>query len=170
MTAIDPSTTVSFTGYRVNKLFRSTSDPQILYKIGSRVERVIEQLYDRGYRTFLNGMAEGFDLIAAKRVISLKFKHSDIKLITVVPYPKQAAGLSDLWRRYHRYCSENADTIITTSPNYSYGCFYRRNDFLIDNCSLLVCYYDGQPGGTRYTTDKAHRQKIEIINIYELDE
>lgn len=168
MKYIDRNTSVSFTGYRVNKILLSTTDQQILYKIGDVVEAVIEQLYKRGYRTFLSGMAEGFDLIAARRVILLKSKYPDIQFVAVVPYRGQESDFSFLWKRYYAYCYDNADEIITLSPNYRRGCFFVRNDFLIENSYLVVCYYDSRPGGTHYTVTKAIKSNLEIINIHKM--
>ena len=36
---------------------------------------------------------------------------------------------------------------------------------MLDHSSVLVCYYDGRPGGTRYTVEYALRRGIEIFDV-----
>lgn len=43
----------------------------------------VRRLYSLGYRYFLSGMAEGFDLLAAQAVTALKAEYTDIRLIAV---------------------------------------------------------------------------------------
>ena len=73
--AYDKDITASFTGHR-------TYD-------GSRnheLEIAIRDLYTKGYRNFLCGMAVGFDLEAAKVALSLRDELPDIKVVAVIPF------------------------------------------------------------------------------------
>lgn len=36
---------------------------------------------------------------------------------------------------------------------------------MVDNCSRLICYYDGSNGGTRYTVEYAQSKGLPISNI-----
>ena len=53
------------------------------------------------------------------------------------------------------------------ADKFSLGMFHKRNDFLIGNSSVVIYYYDGQPGGTHYTVELAERKQLEIINLYQ---
>lgn len=163
----DPATTAAFTGYRVEKILLSSSDPRILHNIGDAIDPAVEQLYNQGYRTFLSGMAQGFDLIAAKHVITLKEKYPDIRLIAVIPHPGQSARFDELWTRYYQYCMDRADQQCFLQTYSTPRSYLDRNDFLINNSSALICYFDGQPGGTAYTVDKARRTQHILINLYQ---
>ena len=44
-----------------------------------RLNQEIEALIKRGVDTFYNGMARGFDLIAAKEVLKLKKKYKNVR-------------------------------------------------------------------------------------------
>ena len=52
------------------------------------------------------------------------------------------------------------------SDRYYPECFYRRNDFLVDHARVLVAWYDGSPGGTRYTVRRALGRGLEILDLH----
>ena len=58
--------------------------------LASHLERLISAYYKHGYRVYMTGMAQGFDLITAEAVLRLKTFHKDIQLICVVPFIGQA--------------------------------------------------------------------------------
>lgn len=45
------------------------------------------------------------------------------------------------------------------------GCFSVRNRFMVDSSSLLICYFDGQAGGTAQTVHYAQSSGLHIINL-----
>lgn len=163
---INPSQTVAFTGYRPEKIKKSQPDNDFLFpEIQARLLSTIHQLAERGYKTFLSGMAEGFDLMAASAVLLVRNSFPEIELICVVPFPEQAQRFEAFWKGEHaRVIIEGGKLII--SDQYHRGVFHRRNDFLINNSSVVVCYYDGQYGGTHYTVVFATKKLLEVINLY----
>ena len=36
---------------------------------------------------------------------------------------------------------------------------------MVDRCSRLICYFDGQPGGTAYTVRYALQQGVQLVNL-----
>ena len=112
-------------------------------------------------------MALGFDMMAAKVVLSLKDKFLDIQLIAIVPF----SGQSDRWasseqERYHRILAKT-DKVVVLSGNYFRGCLLRRNDYMLSHSCGVIAYYNGKPqGGTFYTVRKAGRMKMDVVNIY----
>lgn len=131
-----------------------------------RLAEALEAAFAQGYRTFISGMAEGFDMAAAEAVLRLKEHHYDVRLVAAVPFRRQAAGYNpDDKKRYENILSA-ADEVAVLSENYDYGCYYRRNDWMTSRSSLLVCWYDGGDGGTRHTVKSALRQGLRIVNIY----
>lgn len=152
---IDPRTTVAFTGHRN---YRGEADERLMH--------TLEALYARGYRTFLSGMAVGFDLAAADAVLALRRRRADVRLIAVVPCRDQDRKF-EISRRHHYYrVLESADASIILAEAYHPGCFRMRNDWLVDHASLLVAWYDGSDGGTRYTVGRALRQGRSLIHLH----
>lgn len=66
---MDITKSVAFTGHRSERIFQV----RMLYLYLDIVSQV-KRLYSLGYRYFLSGMAEGFDLLAAQAVADGKYK------------------------------------------------------------------------------------------------
>ena len=162
---IEREKTVAFTGYRESKIEISASNPNIISVIKTNLRERLLDLYSKGYTTFLSGVAEGFDMIAADVVLSLKNEHADIELIAVIPFVGQERSYTPQQLEQYNNILSNCDSKIIISEHYFQGVFFLRNDFLINNCSHLVAYYDGQKGGTKYTVKKAEKNSIPILNI-----
>ena len=64
-----------------------------------RLDATLRELYLRGVRTFYSGMAEGFDLLAARAVLDLQSKYSDVQLIAAVPFRGHGRSFSSVVRR-----------------------------------------------------------------------
>lgn len=157
---------MAFTGYRSSKMFRGCDDPQLRgEQIRHRLSGQIIRLIGEGYDTFLSGMAEGFDMIAAEEVVRLQHDYPHIGLIAVIPFRGQCERYSHSDKERYDELLVQARERIVLSDAYHVSCFFRRNDFLVDNASQLICYYDGQSGGTRYTVQRAQRSKLSITNI-----
>ena len=153
----DLRTSVAFTGHRT---YRGEARETL--------SQCLEMLYERGFRTFLSGMARGFDLAAAEAVLALRCRHADVRLVCVVPFRRQDAsfGLHD--RERYRHLLEAADETVCLSEKFHPGCFMVRNDWLVSHATLLVAWYDGSAGGTRYTVRRAMRLGREIRHLHPL--
>ena len=135
--------TIAFSGYRTEKL------PENVDPIRIQLKKEVNKCIEDGYDTFLCGMAEGFDLMSAEIVLDLKKSYS-IKLICVIPF-------DDGREHGEKYSNiaNNADEKVVLSNQFSYDTYYKRNEYMVDNCDKLICYYDGRYGGTEYTVDYA---------------
>lgn len=150
----DPRTSVAFTGHRT---YRGAA--------ADALRRTVGELYARGFRTFLSGMAVGFDLAAAEAVLELRERAPGVRLIAVIPFYGQEKRFSPADReRFRRVLAEAAET-VELSPVYHRGCYAVRNNFLVDNARVLVAWYDGSPGGTRYTVRRALGRGLEVVNL-----
>lgn len=148
--------TVAFTGHRD---YDGCAD--------ARLDVLLEGLYGEGFRTFLSGMAVGFDLAAAEAVLRLRALHGDVRLVAVVPFPGQAARFPARDRARYEAVLCAADRTEVVCPRYVPECYARRNDRLVEEASLLVAWYDGRRGGTHYTVGKARRERLATINLWD---
>ena len=149
------SRTAAFTGHRT---YCGQAD--------ALLGRLLEQLYGRGFRTFLSGMAVGFDLAAAEAVAALRVRHPDVRLVAVVPFRGQERRFRSADRtRWERIVAE-ADAVEFLAEGYHPGCYAVRNRHLVARASLVVAWYDGSPGGTQYTVREALRGGRELINLH----
>ena len=160
MILINPTTSAAFTGHRFIPYDKVSSLREVL-----RI--TVSEHYNRGIRTFYNGCAIGFDLLAAEAVLSLKDKYPDIVLIAAVPYRGQCEEFTSYSKaRYHNILAK-ADRVVMLNENYADGCFLRRNDYMLSCSANLIAYFDGIPkGGTYYTFKRAWKRGMPIVNLF----
>lgn len=151
----DRDTTACFTGHRTYDGGRNTE-----------IEVVIRALYSQGYRTFLCGMAMGFDLAAAEVAISLRKELAGLTFVAVIPFEGMQRRFPTPQREIFDNILENADKVVTLAPHYSIELYALRNNYLVDNSSAVIAYFDGSKGGTAYTVKRAVKCLLRIHNIY----
>ncbi|MBE5797716.1 MAG: DUF1273 domain-containing protein [Clostridiales bacterium] len=150
--------TVCFTGHR--------HIPEGEYAgLAAMLDRVLEALYQHGYRDFISGAAIGFDVLAAERVIALRQRHSDVQLRLAIPCATQAErwGMTHV-ERYERMVY-HADTLHVLSPQYYAGCMQVRNRYMVDRSALCLCYLTHSRGGTMSTVAYAMQQECPVLNL-----
>ena len=128
MSDFDILTTCAFTGHRILKKDFNEE------KLSSVIDTVIKN----GYKTFLVGMAWGFDLKAFE--ILLTKKNQNIDIIACVPCKNQEIYFNKAEKeKYINYLSK-ADKIVYVAEEYFDGCMQKRNRFMVDNSSALLAY------------------------------
>ncbi len=152
--------TVCFTGHRNLR----TNDTAWKGKL----EKTLLELIGRGYRDFMAGGARGFDMAASEMVLELREQHPHINLILVFPFVNQYThekgwAMQEI-ERYHAL-KEQAQDVIHLQEDYSTGCYYRRNRYMVDSSSVCICYQYKSSGGTAYTTQYAAGKGLEVINV-----
>ena len=160
--------TACFSGYRPEEFSfsldkKDSTEYQYLLK---RINDTLVNTLQMGFNTFLCGMTKGFDLLCASAVLDLrrKRKYRDIQLITVLPFSEH--GFSGRWGRLHRLVKHHANHEIIIAPNkYTRSCYHLCSCFMIDNSSLLICYWNGRRGGTAYTVRMAKKAGHILRNI-----
>ena len=158
--------TCVFNGYRPSKMpwGYDESDARCA-EFRFRLREALEYLIGQGYTDFLSGGALGFDLMAARIVLSLREKYPWVRLVMVIPFDGQA----DKWSREQRgrwlEIIEASDRVIHLSHSYDKGVFFRRNHYMVDHADLLLAAYDGQPGGTASTIAYAKRHGVRVKYI-----
>lgn len=156
----DRTVSAAFTGHR----FYDFSQREFIQE---RLTSAISEAYDHGIRNFISGFALGIDLMAAQLVQSLKCNLSGISLTAAIPFEGQAERYNIYDKRVYRRSLELADKVIVLSDCYYPRCFLDRDEFMVENASYLIAYYDGrEKGGTYYTVKKARARGIPIINVY----
>lgn len=166
----NPAQSVAFSGFRHEKLIASAPGyvlSEIERILFERLQVAIRNFHKEGYTAYITGMADGFDLLAADAVLSLRKELDDLRLACIVPFPTQGnSGSAEYKARYQRI-KLSADFYFAVGTASYKSSFLLRNDVLLAQSSALICYYDGvQNGGTKYTIDKATKLKRKILNLY----
>ena len=145
--------TCSFTGHR--ELGESFDRENLKEKI--------RQIIKKGYDVFLNGMAIGFDSECMEALLALKDEGEDITRGGADPRAERPESRSPGSPERYEYNLSRADYIVKDDRTYFKNCMLLRNNFLVDNSSLLLAYYDGRKkGGTYYTVNRAKKKGIDI--------
>ena len=127
-----------------------------------KLKAQIKKLIEEGVDIFYNGMAMGFDLLAAETVLSLKRKYPQIKLIACVPCYNQEKSFPEEEKKRYVKILKKADKTEMLSPHYYNGCMQYRNRFMADRADILVAYCNEKTGGAAYTVN--YYQKTKPLN------
>lgn len=154
-----PKTACCFSGHR-------KIPAQIQASLRQRLIDGIVYLYSNmNITTFYTGGALGFDTLAAEAVIECRKQYPDIRLLIIVPCADQAAKwpMDDQIRYEHT--KEAADEVVCLAEHYWSGCMHQRNQYLVDQSSVCICYLTEAVGGTAYTVNYARKQGLKIYNL-----
>ena len=167
---IDKKTAACVSGYRPEKFSFSLSEANSeLAFLQERLDRAVHEAIIQGTRTFLCGMAQGFDLLAGEVVLKHKLRSIDkISLIAVAPYENQHKSWNSFWQGKYIRLANQADFLLFMQPFYTPFCFHQRNRFMVQHSQMLICYYNGQEGGTMQTVELARRQGMQIVNLADI--
>ena len=133
--------TCAFTGHR------KLGDDFSVKELDKQIKEVIK----RGVEIFYNGMAMGFDLLAAERVLTLKRKFPQIQLIACVPFYGQEKSFLETDKKRYAKILKKADEVVTLSEKYYKGCLHQRNRYMAERGDILIAYCKQESGGTAYT-------------------
>lgn len=153
MSDFDLFTTCCFTGHRVLKKDFNVEN----------LEKVIEKVIKNGYKTFLVGMAVGFDTVVFETL--LKYKKQNIDIIACVPCKNQNKYFTKKQNEKYNELLLSADKVVYISDEYYDGCMQKRNRYMVDNSSILIAYLYSNMGGTKYTVNYAEKNGKTIIYI-----
>ncbi|MDD2362832.1 MAG: SLOG family protein [Oscillospiraceae bacterium] len=163
----DKYKTVCFSGHRTKRLPQS---PQGLKELKKRVYEEIDKAVSSGFNSFIFGGCLGFDLICAEVLLDIKNVSGggiprQIQLIAAIPFEKQAERWNLRDRELYNSILSRCDDIVCICEEFSLYSYSKRNRFMVDNSSRLICYYDGGKGGTAATVKYANKKGLEIINL-----
>ena len=111
-------------------------------------------------------MAIGFDIESAEVALALRGELAGLRVVAVVPFEGMQRGFSEADRTRFEGILEKADEAIILAPKYASEVYAVRNNFLVDNASACIAYFDGSKGGTAYTVRRAVKSLLRLINIF----
>lgn len=178
---------VAFTGHRPDKLYGFDMNIYPYLKLEMKIEHTIEWLIQMwNAKEFYTGGALGFDTIVAKTLIELRNsgEYPYIQDYVCVPFKEQYKAWSKEQAQQWLYIVNNCYKPFAVDTIEGYECkdvpvgkyhpskMQLRNQYMVDNCDILVACWNGeQKGGTynciKYATNK--EKKILIINPQTLE-
>ncbi len=164
----DIARTVCFTGHRPGDFPAHGHRESVTFKrLMSVLCLKIQESIDEGYTTFISGMAQGFDMWAARKVTVFKLKYPYIKLVLVLPFETQCVGYTPLEVYEYSSLIAAADKVICLQEKYSKDCMKRRNQYMVDHSSKIIGMMKRSNTGTGMTVNMAKRQglKLDIFDM-----
>lgn len=159
---------IAITGHRPNKL---GNDYDLISPLIQRIkEEIMLQLYPYVSKsagvsnglTLITGMALGIDTLFAKIAIE-----NNIPFIAAIP----CGGHMNKWPQKSQdiYMNITRNDLCTVNyvsrEAYTNFCMQHRNEWMVDNCDLLIAVWDGTPGGTANCVKYAQEKGKEIVRI-----
>lgn len=134
---------IAITGHRPDKL---DNDYSLKSKLIKRIKYDLNDIIGE-YEPdkMISGMALGIDTLWAQMAVELK-----IPLIAAIPFTNQP----DKWPKssqtiYYRLLDQAAEVVnVSKKVNFQPEFMQLRNQWMVDNCTLLIGVFDGTPGGT----------------------
>ena len=136
-----PPSTCAFTGHRS---FYDGFSPR-------KLKKAIKDMILQGVTTFYNGMAMGFDLLAAEKVLELKKRFPQVKLVLCIPCYNQERNFSEQDKLRYQNIYKKADEKALLSDVYYRGCMQNRNRYMAERADVLIAYCNKKEGGAAYT-------------------
>ena len=154
------SMTVAVTGHRPNKLnYEYNGEGEVSSWIK---ERIKQKLYTIEADTCISGMALGVDMLFAECAIDLK-----LDLIAAIPCRNQEKVWPQLSQnRYNQILNyDRCQKVLVNDVEYQPWVMQKRNEWMVDNCNVLLAVWDGSSGGTKNCIDYAHKVNKSILHI-----
>lgn len=132
-----------------------------------RLRAEIARLCEEGVNVFLAGGAIGFDTLAAQEVVRIRAEGIyRVYLVLVLPCLGQENRWTERDAAVYRRLLRQADEVIYTGDEYTRGCMFVRNRYMVDNSTHCLCYLtDAASGGTVYTVKYAKDNGLEVKNL-----
>lgn len=132
---------VAFTGHRPDKLGNWDPLHPVVIRVKFAIQRVLIELWPK---KVISGMALGVDQWAAQEAVLL-----GIPFVAVLPCdnPETRWPLPSQ-ERYRELLKRAAEVVVVRPGPYHEWKMDRRNEWMVDNCDLLIAVHDGSRGGT----------------------
>lgn len=164
----DREITCCFTGPRPPRLPAGGNEasPEIA-ALKERLFAAVEDAYNSGYRNFISGMAEGFDIFAAEAVIRLRHIHPDAELFAAFPCEASPKSHGAAVCRRIQNILDEVSFCHFICKEHIYGCELSRNVYMVENSSLLIGFYDGLSRGTAHCWRCGEERGLRLVNLCE---
>lgn len=160
--------TCCFTGPRPKNLpLGGDENSKEITELKEKLLSAVKDAYLDGYRFFISGMADGFDIFAAEAVLELKKSFPEIGLVCAFPCPSSRENRCSFWKRRVENIAEQSKIIVYVEKSHTAGCEHLRNIYMADSSFRIIGWYDGFSGGTAHCWEYAEQSGIETVNLFE---
>ena len=134
-------------------------------EIWKRVYACLEPLLKGGVRYFGVGGALGFDTLVAERLIALRERQPQIRIILVQPFPGYQRRWTPAQQARAAAVEARVDKVVVCCKTPSREAFLARDRHLVDNVGCCIAWCSRPTGGTAYTLRYAQKQGLRVWNV-----
>ena len=145
------------TGHRPNKLGGYGAEARFRL-----IDVAIEQLNELQPIKVISGMALGWDTALAEAALQLK-----LPLVAAVPF----SGQESMWpfasrQRFKELLSQASEVHYVCAPGYAAWKMQVRNQWMVDECDVLLALWNGTKGGTANCVGYALGKQVKLVNCW----
>ena len=134
------------------------------------VQRLVQQ---QRVDMFLCGMADGFDLFDAQRLLWLRRMDripQGVCLIAMLPYPGHIRSMPrKRWTEAYQEVLLCAQDALVVSAEYGPEAYKKRNAYMVEHARYVLAFWNHSPrSGTGQTVRMAEKSGRTIVNLYDL--
>ena len=132
--------------------------------IWQRVQEHLIPLLEQGVRYFGVGGALGFDTLVAEKLLELRGKYPQIRVILVLPFRGYQSRWTAAQQARAARIESRVDKVVYCRGAPSCEAFLARDRRLVDGSTYCIGYCTRATGGTAYTLRYAEKQGLQIWN------
>lgn len=149
---------IAVTGHRPNKLWGYNYEVPQYISLKNKMQEILEE---QKPEYIISGMAIGVDTVFAIAGLQL-----EIPLECAIPCLNQEQMWSEEAKKlYHKILDRAWKITYVSKEPYAAWLMQKRNEYMVDNCDLLIAVWDGTAGGTANCVKYAKATNKQIIFI-----
>ena len=166
--------TACFTGHRPREVMAFEPLDARCERLTEAFDREVQRLVQQQrVDMFLCGMADGFDLFAAQRLLWLRRMDripQGVCLIAVLPYPGHIRSMPrKRWTEAYQEVLLCAQDALVVSAKYGPEAYKKRNAYMVEHARYVLAFWNHSPrSGTGQTVRMAEKSGRTIVNLYDL--
>ena len=166
--------TACFTGHRPREVMAFEPLDARCERLTEAFDREVQRLVQQQrVDMFLCGMADGFDLFAAQRLLWLRRMDripQGVYLIAVLPYPGHIRSMPrKRWTEAYQEVLLCAQDALVVSAEYGPEAYKKRNAYMVEHARYVLAFWNHSPrSGTGQTVRMAEKSGRTIVNLYDL--
>ena len=137
---------IAVTGHRPNKLWGYDYSHPSYVNMRNYFKTFLK---NANCEVAISGMALGVDTVFALAVLDLKEEGYPIKLLCALPCLNQDCKWVEESRvLYHKILGRADEIAYITQETYTPECMQKRNEYMVDECNVLLAIWNRTSGGT----------------------
>lgn len=139
-------------------------------EIWQRVYAYLEPLLEEGVHYFGVGGAMGFDTLVAEKLLALRERQPQIRIILVQPFQGYQSRWTPAQQARAAAVEAGVDKVVVCCQTPNREAFLARDRHLVDGSSCCIAWCTRTIGGTAYTLRYAQKQGLRVWNVAQPEE